>query len=113
MPANYKYKRLKEEDSLDKRPVHIRKNLNSSERIKVKKQIKKTLNDRHNIVEELRWELEMRQSVECHKNELHGPHLYMQNMLALLDVGDFDLYKCKCLDVFKISDEEILKMFGL
>jgi hypothetical protein len=113
MTANYKRKRLIEENNLDKKPTHIRKNLNSSERIKVKKQIKKTLNDRHNIAEELRWELEARQSIECHQNELHGPHLYIATMLALLDVGDFDLYKCKCLDVFKIPDEQILKMFGL
>ena len=113
MPADYKRKRLIEENCLDKKPIHIRKNLNSSERIKVKKQIKKTLNDRHDIVHELRWELDMRQSSECHQNERFGPHIYIQSMLALLDVGDFDLYKCTCVDYDKVPDEEILKMFGL
>lgn len=113
MPANYKYKRLKEQQSLDKKPTEIRKNLNSSERIKVRKQIKKTLNDRHGIVEELRWELDMRQSSECHQNELFGPHTYIENMLSLLDVGNFYLYKCECINYDKVPDEQILKMFGL
>lgn len=113
MPANYKYKRLKEEDSSDKRPTEIRKNLNSSERIKAKSQIRRTINDRHGIVHELRWELEMRQSSDCHQNEVFGPHVYIENMLSLLDVGTFYLYKCNCENYDKFSDEEILKMFGL
>jgi hypothetical protein len=112
MTASYKRKRFKEQDSLDARPTAIRKNLNSSERWKAKNQVAKTLNDRQDIVEDLRWELEARQSIECHQNEIFGPHTYMQNMLALLDVGDFDLYKCKCIDVYKMTDDEILKHFG-
>ena len=113
MPANYKYKRLKEEESLDKKPTEIRKNLNSSERIKAKIQIRKSINDRHSIVDELRWELEMQQSVECHQNEVFGPHNYIETMLFLLDVGQFYLYKCTCTNYDKYPDEEILKMFGL
>ena len=113
MPANYKYKRLKIEDSIDKKPTKIRKNLNSSERIKSRKQIKKTLNDRHDIVQELRWELEMWQSSECRHNELFGPHCGLESMLSLLEVGEFYLYKCNCIDYDKVSDEEILRMFGL
>ena len=113
MPENYKRKRLIEENSSDKKPTYIRKSLNSSERIRAKNQIKKTLNDRHSVVDELRWDFETRQAVECHQNEIFGPHIYIQNMLALLDVGDFDLYKCTCIDIFKLKDEEVLKMFGL
>jgi len=113
MTASYKRKRLIEENSSDKRPTAIRKQLNSSERIKTKNQIRKNISDRVEIVQELRWELELRQSSECHQNEIFGPHVYMQTMLALLDVGDFDLYRCKCIDVHKIPDEQILKMFGL
>ena len=113
MPADYKRKRLIEENCLDKRPTYIRKSLNSSERIKSKKQVKKTLNDRHNIVDELRWELDLRQSCECHQNEVLGPHNYIETMLFLLGVGQFYLYKCTCINYDKVSDEEILKMFGL
>jgi hypothetical protein len=113
MTASYKRKRLIEEDCLDKKPTYIRKSLNSSERIKTKRQIQKTVNDRFNIVDELRWELETRQCVECHHNEIFGPHTYIQIMLALLGVGDFDLYKCICIDFYKLSDEEILRMSGL
>lgn len=112
MTASYKRKRLKEQDSLDIKPTAIRKNLNSSERWKARKQISKTLDNRQNIVDTLRWEIETKQSIECHQNEIFGPHTYMQTMLALLGVGDFDLYKCKCIDVYKLSDEEVLKMFG-
>lgn len=113
MPANYKRKRLIEENSSDKKTTYIRKNLNSSERIKAKKQIKKTISDRYGVVDELRWHLEIEQSTECHQNEIFGPHTYIQNILALLDVGDFDLYKCKCIDIFKLKDEEILRLCGL
>jgi hypothetical protein len=113
MTASYKRKRLIEEDSSDKKPTAIRKQLNSSERIKTRSQIKKNLDDRLEWVQELRWELELEQSSECHHNEIFGPHTYMQTMLALLDVGDFDLYRCRCVDVFKIPDEQVLKMFGL
>jgi hypothetical protein len=113
MPADYKRKRLIEENSSDKKPTAIRKQLNSSERIKAKKQIKKTISDRYGVVDELRCDLEIKQSVECHQNEIFGPHTYIQNMLALLDVGDFDLYKCNCIDFFKLKDEEILKLCGL
>lgn len=113
MPADYKRKRLIEENSSDKKPTYIRKSLNSSERTKTARQIKKTLNDRVDMVDKLRWDLEMKQSIECHQNELFGPHLYMQNMLVLLGVGDFDLYKCKCIDLYKLKDEEILRLCGL
>lgn len=113
MTAQYKRKRLIEENCLDKKPRAIRKNLNSSERLKARNQIAKTLNDRQDSVNELRWEIEREQSSECHHNELFGPHVYIENMLALLDVGEFSLYKCKCIDVYKLSDEEVLRMFGL
>ena len=113
MTANYKRKRLIEENSSDKRPTAIRKQLNSSERIKTKNEIKKNISDRIQIAQELRWEFEVKQSSECHHNEIFGPHVHMQTMLALLDVGDFDLYRCTCLDTYKLSDEQILKMFGL
>ena len=112
MTASYKRKRLKEQDSLDIKPTAIRKNLNSSERWKAKKQISKTLDSRQDIAESLRWELEVKQSIECHQNEISGPHTYIQTILALLDVGDFDLYKCQCIDVDKLSDDQILRMFG-
>lgn len=113
MTANYKRKRLMEENCLDKRPTGIRKSLNSSERLRAKNEVAKTLNDRHSIIDELRWDLENRQSIECHQNEMHGPHTYMQTMLALLEVGDFDLYKCTCVDAYKLTDEQILREFGL
>lgn len=113
MTASYKRKRLIEEDCLDKRPTHIKKSLNSSERIKTKKQIQKTINDRYSVVDELRWELETKQCIECHQREIFGPHAHIQNILILLDVGDFDLYKCNCIDFYKLSDEEVLRMSGL
>ena len=102
-----------EENSLDLKPTAIRKSLNSSERFQAKKEIRNTLNSRISSVEELRWELEAKQSIECHQNEIFGPHLYMRTMLALLDVGEFYLYKCTCIDLYSLSDEEILQMGGL
>jgi hypothetical protein len=113
MTQNYKRKRLIEENCSDNKTTYIRKSLNSSERFNAKKEIKKTIDTRHDMATELRWELEMQLSSECHQNELFGPHLYIQDMLALLDIGDFDLYKCTCIDVHKLKDEEVLKIFGL
>ena len=112
MTAPYKRKRLKEGDSLDIKPTAIRKNLNSSERWRAKKQISKILDSRQDIAESLRWELESKQSIECHQKQIFGPHLHIENMLALLGVGEFSLYKCECIDLYKLSDDEILKMFG-
>jgi hypothetical protein len=113
MTANYKRKRLIEENCLDAKPSKIRKNLNSSERIKARSQIVKSINDRHGLVRELRWELETENLSKCHQNEFNGPHIYMERMLSFLGVGEFCLYECKCKNYDTYSDEEILKMFGL
>jgi len=113
MTASYKRKRLIEQNSTDKKPTAIRKQLNSSERIKARSEINRNLSNRVNIVEELRWELQSKQSSDCHQREIFGPHGYIETMLYLLGVGDFDLYRCSCTDLSKLSDEQILKMFGL
>jgi len=113
MPADYKRKRLIEEDCSDRKSTYIRKSLNSSERIKAKNIIRKTINDRKVIVDELRWDLEAKQSTECHQNQIFGPHRHIENMLLLLDVGDFVIYKCTCVDLHKLNDEQILRLCGL
>jgi len=45
MTAQYKRKRLKEEQSIDKKPTKIRKNLNSSERQRAKREVRRQLKE--------------------------------------------------------------------
>jgi hypothetical protein len=113
MTAEYKRKRLIEENCTDNKTTYIRKNLNSSERIKAKLNIRKTLDGRFMDIRELRWELEMSQSSQCHTNEFAGPQRHIENMLLKLGVGEFYLYKCTCINYDTYSNEQILKMFGL
>ena len=65
MTATYKRKRLKEQESIDRRPTGIRKNLNSAERWSSKRQIIKTFKDMITSQQEdsfrrseLRWDLD-------------------------------------------------------
>ncbi len=113
MTAEYKRKRLIEENCTDNNTTYIRKNLNSSERIKAKSRIRETLDGRLTNVRELRWELEMSQANQCHTEEYSGPQRYMEDMLLKLGFGDFHLHKCTCENYDIYSDEQILKMFGL
>jgi hypothetical protein len=111
MPAQYKRKRLIEEQCIDKKPTAIRKQLNSSERIRGKVEARTQLENSFlskTEIQSIRWDIEMSQSIECHNKEKYGVHKHIENILEKLDVGEFYLYKCTCKNYDDLSDKEIL-----
>ena len=111
MPAQYKRKRLIEEQCIDKKPTAIRKQLNSSERLRGKIETRLQLEDSFlskTEIQSIRWDIEMSQSIDCHNKDRFGVHKGVENILVKLDVGDFSLFKCTCRNYDDLSDKEIL-----
>lgn len=111
MPAQYKRKRLIEQECIDKKPTAIRKQLNSSERIRGKAETRTQLENSFLSkveIQSIRWDIEMSQSIDCHNKERYGVHRHIENILVKLEVGEFSLYKCECRNYDNLSDKEIL-----
>ena len=116
MPAEYKRKRLIEEECIDRKPTAIRKHLNSSERTRGKIEAKLKTQEAFlskSEIREIRWDIEMSQSIECHNKEKYGVHKHLENILEKLDVGEFYLYKCTCANYDNLSDQEIIDKANL
>ena len=95
----------------------LRKSLNSSERQQGKRESEdgkkeySTIHDKAAIMH-MRWDYEEDLTSKCTNEERFGPAAKLGGMLKKLDIGDFNLYKCTCENVDRLSDEEILKYFG-
>lgn len=95
----------------------MRKAINSSERQRGKsiavsglKEYEETLNSR--LIFELRHEMEMKYANICYMEEMLGPTKHLENILIKLEIGHFQLYKCRCPNPDRMTDEEILKASG-
>lgn len=109
----YKRKRLAEYWSTDEKPKDIRKNLNSSERWRGKRNTEKELEEFNNTdVKNLRWNMEIEQSDICWEDECLGFANRLADTLYNLGLGSFNLHKCTCEKFSDLSDEEILKRSG-
>jgi len=107
----HKRKRLAEEQSLDMRPNKIKKQLNSSERWRGKREINKQQDTRIDIAT-LRWNMEVVQGDKCWEEESLGPAARLSETLFRLGLGVHELYICTCENYDLLSDEEILKLNG-
>ena len=108
----HKRKRLAEEQSLDMRPIKIKKYLNSSERWRGKREIDEQYGEHQPDVDNLRWNMEMEQSNKCWEEESLGPAARLAETLFRLGLGVHELYTCTCEDFTTLSDDEILKRNG-
>jgi len=117
---HYNYKRFKEEDSMDRRPTMIRKALNSSERQYAKREISDILEEVHlttkerkKLIQDLRWDIEMKLVVDCAYKEAYGPENKLAETLKRIGFPEvYHLHKCTCIDPDNLSDEDVLKMSG-
>lgn len=96
---------------------HNRKSLNSSERQSGKKAAVSGIEEYErsidpDFISQQRWNIGIEHANACYIKEKTGIHNYMSTILYNLGVGKFNLYKCTCLKIDTLSDEEILKIAG-
>ena len=101
MPKQYKRKRLKEEQTQDRKPKNMGNYFNKSDR-RSGKAISKKEKDSHQKYnfKELRFNIEMELALKCHEKE------EIANKLVIT-------HKCECPDPFSWTEEEVLKYHGL
>jgi len=136
MSKNYRYKQFKEQDSRDTDSAnYIRKSLNSSERLKAKREIQEELQDFPILptkieVMNMKWDLSDDFAVECARDNRDCPSNALCLLLCKLNVVPFRdddiwyssyhtgqdhhfLFKCKCPSLSELSDQEIMRLSGL
>lgn len=64
-------------------------------------------------IRDIRFELEMQQSDECYHKELNSPETKFAETLYRFGLPLVNLYKCQCIDIYQLSDSEVLKLSGL
>lgn len=109
--TEHKRKRQAEYYATDRKPTHIKKQLNCSERWRAKREIEKELDDMPDV-ETMRWNMEMHQADACRLKEQLGPAARLSETLFRLGLGSHDLSKCTCENFDLLSDQEILKRNG-
>ena len=121
----YKYKKEKIKNSTDlKRVNKVRKNLNSSERLKTKTEIKKDLvelNYSKRDIRNIRYDLEYEAAMNCHLLEKHGPEAKLSLTLYKLGIvnshdangrPNWNPYRCTCPDFASMSHKDLLNSAG-
>jgi len=64
------------------------------------------------FIKECRWNMEINHANICYNEEKFGPAAQLSIFLKKLDIGNFNLYKCNCINPDTLSDAEILKIAG-
>lgn len=109
----YKRKIWQEENSCDHSVKKFKKNFNSSERWRGKRNAEKEWKEFNNVdVNNLRWNMEIEQGDKCWEDECLGFANRLADTLYNLGLGKFNLHICTCEKLDDLSDEEILKRAG-
>lgn len=118
MAKRYKKKMYLENDYRDSESCNdIRKNLNSSERWRGKREAVSGVEEyeemqNQDLLKNLRWNLEHELADQCYMKEKFGPEAKLSTVLQKLGIGKFNLHRCTCELPERLSDEEILKRNG-
>lgn len=115
MTRQYKRKRMV---GMENDNNHNRKSLNASERQRGKSEAVSGLRDWNlgrdkELIDTLRWNMEIDLADECYRKELTDPTKLITEILQKLGIGRFNLHKYTCPLPERLSDEEVLSRSGL